>query len=288
MAKTTSARREAPRTVTAEELAEENKRALIAESGPPFPDENGNRTPPKPEPEFALKVEEVEGYDNLLDHLAKGEWIPQAPEAVGAALRILGDEALASLDFRAEEHDEIKWLKQRLALLEQRLDPANDYSQSDGDEPNALDGLWLTSHIGADNSSRLGPEGEDDAEVIPDIRHRRLRPTTWAQLCDILVVFADDVESRYKADDEQATATDHLQVLVSNLSRAVMAPASRPAHDIAEAFVMESITRLESDREHREANSLDLMWRFIELYGQGRDKEAWELGKNWKLVRSVD
>jgi len=273
MAKATPTRREAPRTVTAD--------------APPR-DENGDRIPPKPEPEFALAVEEVEGYDNLLDHLAKGEWIPQAPEAVGAALRILGDEALASLDFRAEEHDEIKWLKQRLALLEQRLDPANDYSQSDGDEPNALDGLWLTSHIGADNSSRLGPEGEDDAEVIPDIRHRRLRPTTWAQLCDILVVFADDVESRYKADDEQATATDHLQVLVSNLSRAVMAPASRPAHDIAEAFVMESITRLESDREHREANSLDLMWRFIELYGQGRDKEAWELGKNWKLVRSVD
>ena len=55
MAKSSPTRREAPRTATPEELAEENRRARIALSGPPFPDENGDRIPPSRTPSSPVR-----------------------------------------------------------------------------------------------------------------------------------------------------------------------------------------------------------------------------------------
>jgi hypothetical protein len=101
-------------------------------------------------------------------------------------------------------------------------------------------------------------------------------------LCDVIVVFANEVEAQYRADDEQETATNHLQALVSNLARAVTSGASRPARDIAEALALETITRLEAHHRRDEAHDVAVMWRFVDLYNQERYDEVKRLG--WELV----
>ena len=140
MSKSTPARRQPARTATPEDIADGNgaarptidelvakvveknrdpleplkelvdrldtprPRAASPEGDAPAPDENGDRIPPKPEPELARKVDWILGYDCLVDPLAKGEWIPSTPEAVGAALRLLAEEAVGV--FHRAEHQQ--------------------------------------------------------------------------------------------------------------------------------------------------------------------------------------
>jgi hypothetical protein len=74
-----------------------------------------------------------------------------------------------------------------------------------------------------------------------------------------------------------------LQELVANLNRAVMASSPRSAHDVAEALVLETVTRQLRLGRDGEASKLQTMWRFVELYSQDRYDEAEELEKRCRL-----
>ena len=60
-----------------------------------------------------------------------------------------------------------------------------------------------------------------------------------------------------------------LQELVANLSRAVAAESPRPDRDIAEALVLETITKLNIQGRGEEASTLESMWALFKLYNNG-------------------
>ena len=89
-------------------------RAASPEGDAPAPDENGARIPPAPDAELARGVDWVLGYDNMVAALAKGEWIPSTPEAVGVALRLLAEEAVSVFDRSEHQQDTLKQITTHL------------------------------------------------------------------------------------------------------------------------------------------------------------------------------
>jgi hypothetical protein len=187
----------------------------------------------------------------------------------------------------AEDTSTIAELERRLALLERRLDPAADYDRStsdpEDDDAPALDALWSLFH--QEDGTRRAPRRGVEHEPLDDIENGHLRPQTWGQLCDCLSAVAGWVHSLLTDLGALEDAGRPMQELVANLNRAVTATSPRPAHDVAEGLVLETVTRLLARRREAEASKLETMWRFLELYSQDRFDEAAELEKRFRLVQ---
>lgn len=185
-------------------------------------------------------------------------------------------------------------LEERFVALEERLDPDADYRpaglkydgalvSNDHDEDNPLNMLWANHH--EPDGTRSAPKGGVMDEPLDDIENGHLRPQTWAQMCDCLSEIARACHSVLSDLGELEDGRRPLQQLVANLARAVGNQSPRSPRDVAEALVLETVTRLLAGRREEAAWDLERMWRFIDLYSQERYKEAEDLGKMWQLER---
>jgi hypothetical protein len=208
----------------------------------------------------------------------------RAGEDAGLHQRLTEAEArIARLEARPEV---VADLEERVVLLEERLDPGADYGTSSGpedDDAPAMDMLWANYH--EEDGTRRAPKRGVEHEPIDDIENGHLRPQTWAQLCDCLSEIARWVHSLVTDLGALEDSGRPMQELVANLNRAVMASSPRPAADVAEAFVLETVTRLLTAGRKDGAWKLQTMWHFVELYSQGLYKEADELAKRFRLVQ---
>lgn len=201
---------------------------------------------------------------------------------------------LAALQLLTE--DRIQSLENRLAALEQRLDPNADYLPSEGyagegvpgvphrvpeNQDDPLNELWARYH-NDDDGTRLAPRHHARPDPVLDLMNGHLQPETWAQLCDCLAALADEINSLGEDIDDLKAARGPMHTLVANLSRAIMSSSPRSAHDVAEAFVLETVTRQLADSREKRARQLQMMWRFIELWSDNRYAEADRVP--WRMV----
>ena len=132
----------------------------------------------------------------------------------------------------------IEELEARLALLEQRLDPDADWerparpSESEGDP---LDDLFDEFH--REDGSRIEPDPDDsEGDAFVDIMKGVIRPVTWSQLVDALLVVARDHKYQSERREQVANAVRAVHERLSILARLNSGPTN-PA-DVAEAYVL--------------------------------------------------
>jgi hypothetical protein len=172
VSKATPTRREAPRTATPEEPADERRRA----------DEARSAIPPEVL-ELRAAVDAVLADGRIEDRLLNQGWMPTTPAEVVAVF----DDHAASLE---SAHDEIELLEARLALLEGRMTASPEWSPEPGNK--AQEGLLEPLRLG-DGEVDWSPDEKPTGDALHDLDTGALRPQTWPQLLRCLQVLANHV-----------------------------------------------------------------------------------------------